>query len=405
MKKKTLVERHFIKRGNKYYSEIDRICFLSKNLYNSTLYAVRQHYSKTGEYLNYNAVNYLFTHDKQVDYCALPRKVSKNIQMLVDKNYKSFFQIVKSGSKQCRLPRYLDKVNGRQVTLYCKQALSFKKPGYVKLSGSDIYIKTDKDVQFVRLVPKNGYYVVEIGYYKACSEILTDNSRYASVDLGVNNLATLTSNVFKPIIVNGKPIKSINHYYNKKISEYKLKLLKVNNRKTSNRLKNINLKRYNKINDYFHKSSKFIVNHLVSNGINTLIIGYNEGWKQDTLMRKNSKQNFIYIPFLNFIHQLQYKCYLVGINVIVTEESYTSKCSFLNQDYIPTYGVDDELLNITGKRVRRGLYKNDNGIYINADVNGSYNILRKHLTKNATWNEKVFSDCVQVCSTPLVISL
>lgn len=404
MRKMTLVERHFIKRGNKYYSEIDHICFLSKNLYNSTLYAVRQHYSETGEYLNYNAVNYLFTHEKQVDYCALPRKVSKNVQMLVDKNYKSFFQLVKSGSKHCRLPRYLDKVSGRQVTLYCKQALSFKKPGYVKLSGSNIYVKTDKDVQFVRLVPKNGYYIVEVGYYKECSEILPDNSRYAAVDLGVNNLATLTSNVFKPIIINGKPVKSINHYYNKKISEYKSKLEKVNHRKTSIRLKNINLKRYNKINDYFHTSSKFIVNHLVSNGINTLIIGYNEGWKQDTLMRKDSKQNFIYIPFLNLIHQLQYKCSLVGINVIVTEESYTSKCSFLNQDYIPTYGVDDELLNITGKRVRRGLYKNDNGIYINADVNGSYNILRKHLTKNATWNEKVFSDCVQVCSTPLVIS-
>ena len=402
MGKMVLVERQIVKPKNKYYAEIDHICFLSKNLYNSTLYYIRQHYKQTGNYLNYNAVNAIFTHENQIDYCALPRKVSKATQMLLDKNYKSFFGKLKNGDNHAKPPKYLDKINGRQVTTYCKQALSFKRKGFIKLSGTDIYVETDKDAQFVRLVPKNGYYVIEIGYFVETVDTLPDNGRYAAIDIGVDNLATITSNVFSPVIINGRPVKSMNHYYNRTLAQRKSELEKTNKQKTSKRIKSIHLKRHNKINDYFHKASRFIVNHLVSNNINTLIIGYNEGWKQDTKMRKSAIQTFIYIPFLSFIHQIQYKCKLVGIDVIIAEESYTSKCSFLNQDHIPTYGIDDSELSVSGKRVKRGLYKNSDGTFINADVNGSYNILRKTLTKNAAWNEKLFSDCVQVRSAPLV---
>lgn len=399
----TLVERHIIKRNNKYFDEIDHICFLPKNLYNSTLYTVRQHYTETGQYMNYNSVNAIFTKSKQVDYCALPRKVSKCTQMLVDKNYKSFFSKIKT-DKNCKPPKYLDKINGRQVTMYCKQALSFKKKGYVKLSGTNVYIKTDKDAQFVRVVPKNGYYVIEVGYMSLQKDILPDNGNYASIDLGVNNLATLTSNVFFPIIINGKPLKSINKHYNELISKSKSKLEKTNKRKTSKRLKAYHRIRDNKINDYFHKASRFIVNHLVFTNVNTLIIGYNEEWKQDTNMHKDDKQNFIYIPFLKFVEMLKYKCSLVGITVILHEESYTSKTSFLHEDCIPTYGIDDYSFKPSGKRVKRGLFVTKENIVLNADVNGSYNIMRKTLSEKAAWNENIFSDCVEVCSTPIVKS-
>ena len=146
------------------------------------------------------------------------------------------------------------------------------------------------------------------------------------------------------------------------------------------------------------------MNHLVSTNVNTLIIGYNEGWKQDTKMHKDDKQNFIYIPFLKFVRMLKYKCDIVGINVIVHEESYTSKCSFMNEDMIPTFGNKVDNFNPTGKRIKRGLYKNNDSSVINADVNGSYNIMRKTLNEKAAWNENLFSDCVKVCSTPLVKS-
>ena len=139
------------------------------------------------------------------------------------------------------------------------------------------------------------------------------------------------------------------------------------------------MKRNNKINDCFHKTSRYIVNHLVSHSINTLVIGKNDGWKQETNIGAVNNQKFVSIPHDRFIDMLKYKCHLEGINVIVTEESYTSKVSFFDNDYIPTYSKDDDKFSPSGRRVERGLYKTKDGMLINADVNGSLNILRKQL--------------------------
>ena len=288
---------------------------------------------------------------------------------------------------------------------YTNQAISYNNrnipKGYIKLSGTTFLIKTNVEkIKFVRIVPKTNYIVIEIGYEKI-EKPLVQNNNYASIDIGVNNLATITSNVFKPLIINGKPIKSINQYYNKIISHLSSK----NKNKWSNRMYSITRKRNNKINDYMHKSSTYIVNHLVSNNVDTLVIGHNKKWKQDTKMRKDNKQTFIQTPFNKFIQMLTYKCQLNGIQVVLQEESYTSKCNFLQQDYIPTFGIDDNSFNPTGKRIKRGLYKSNCGKVINADVNGSYNILRKYLTKQVAWNETIFSDCIEVCSTPSVYTV
>ena len=410
-----LVEKHIIKPNHEYYKELDNLCFLSKNLYNATLYEIRQHFFNTGEYLNYYEVNKRFTETNQTDYCALPRKTSKMTQQLVDKNFKSFFSLLKKKNKgeydkPVSIPKYLPKQTGRQVVTYTKQALSFKQKGYVKLSKTNILIKTDKqNIKFVRVVPKNGYIVIEVGYTKQEADVKVNNNNYAAIDLGLNNLATITSNVTSPIIINGKPIKSINQFYNKRIAETQSTIKTTNDKHTCKRNKSITRIRNNKIDDYFHKSTHYIVNHLVSNDINTLIIGYNKGWKQDIDMGKENNQKFVDVPFLKFVNILTYKCQLKGINVIQQEESYTSKSSFINRDYIPTYGSKDKDIKFTGSRIKRGLYKNNNVEnnhlkFINADVNGSYNILRKYLTSQEVWNENIFSDCIEVCSTPLVKS-
>lgn len=402
-----LVEQHQYSKNSKHYEELDYLLFLSKNLYNSSLYQIRKYFAETGKYLGYNALNKLSNELFPNDYKALPRKVAQQTQKLVDQDFKSFFNHLKKAKQGDRIhiPRYLDKVNGRQVLMYTKQAISFRNrnvpKGYIKLSGVSFLIKTKVDnIQFARIVPNKNYITIEIGYEKA-EEPLVQNNNYASIDIGVNNLATVTSNVFKPLIINGKPLKSINQYYNKIISHLSSK----NKNKWSKRMYSITRKRNNKINDYMHKSSTYIVNHLVSNNVGTLVIGHNKNWKQDTVMRKDDKQTFIQIPFNKFIQMLSYKCKLRGIQVILQEESYTSKCNFLQQDYISTFGVDDNLFKPTGKRIKRGLYKSNCGKVINADINGSYNILRKYLTKQEAWNEKIFSDCVEVCSTPSVYTV
>lgn len=404
-----LVEKHDFTKNSRHFEELDLMCKKSKDLYNSTLYYVRQHFFKTrdetghGKYLSFYDVNRQSKEIMHDSYTALPAKVAQGTQKLVDQNFKSFFALLKKKDKKARIPRYLDK-DGRQVVQFTKQAISFNNRnvpnGYIRLSGLSFLIKTKvNSVQAARIVPKKGYITVEI-LYEIKNEPVVENDRYASIDIGVDNLASVTSNVFHPFIVNGKPVKSINHYYNKKLAK-----LQSKHRNRTHRMNSITRKRNNKISDYMHKASRMIVNHLAENCIGTLIIGYNKGFKQDTNMGTRHNQNFVQIPFLKFINMLTYKCALKGISVILTEESYTSKCSFLDNDYIPIYGETDDLFNPSGKRVKRGLYTSKSGKLINADINGSYNIMRKYLTKQGVWNEQVRSNCIEVCSAPSVFTV
>ena len=386
----TLVEKHQIKYNSKEHKECDKLCFLSKNLYNSTLYAIRQHYFNTKRYLTYPEVNKQFAFDNQPDYRALPAKVALWTQKLVDQNFKTFFALLKVENLNWKpgLPKYLHKTKWRQTVFYYNQALSFKQQGFVKLSWTFIKLKTNKNVHFARIVPSNWKYTIELWYKVSLRDMLASNNRYASIDLWVNNLVTLVSNYFNPLIINGRPLKSINQYYNKATSEL---------RKTSYSRKKLWNRRKNKINDYLHKTSKYLVNHLVSNEIDTLVIWYNKGWKQETKLWKINNQNFVGIPFQRLIDMLSYKCSLVGIKLEIQEESYTSKCSFLDNESIEHHE------KYLWKRLNRWLYKSSKWKIINADVNWALNILRKYVAsigKNLS-----FSKDVEVCSMPKKVNL
>ena len=390
-----LVERHIIK-GNK---ELDLVCFNSKNLYNKALYLVRQHYFNTKSYLNFFAVNKLMVDSKDEDYYALLTGVSKQTLRLLDRNFKSFFSLIekkRSGNydKPIRIPRYLDK-EGRYITIYPKENV-FKKPlrkGIIKLSSLSLEIPTKKanesNIVEVRVLPRNNHHVIEVVYKVDEVKPKSDNGRYAAIDLGLDNLAMVSSNVVRPFIINGRPLKSINQYYNKEQARLQSHL--KGNKKISKRIKSITNIRNNKVKDYLHKSSRKIVNFLVSNNISTLVIGYNEEWKQNINLGRANNQAFVNIPFLTFINQLEYKCKLEGINVILTEESYTSKCSFLDGESI------EEHENYLGKRIERGLFRSAKGKLINADLNGSLNILKKVVGE--------FKYPIEACSTPLRVTL
>lgn len=385
-----LVEKHQIKYNSKEHKECDKLCFLSKNLYNSTLYAIRQHYFNTKKHLGIFEVRKQFCRDNQVDYRALPSKVSKMTQKLVDQNFKSFFALLKTENLNWRpkIPKYLHKIKWRQVVHYCNQSLSFKQPWFVKLSWTFIKLKTNKNVSFARIVPSNWKYTIELWYKVPLRDIITPKWNYASIDLWVNNLVTLVSNCFNPLIINWKPLKSINQYYNKATSEL---------RKTSYSRKKLLNRRKNKINDYLHKTSRYIVNHLVSNKIDTLVIWYNKEWKQETKLWKVNNQNFVNIPFQRLIEMLSYKCQLVWINVVIQEESYTSKCSFLDNESIEKHE------NYLWKRLKRWLFQSSYWKLINADVNWALNILRKYVASRG--ENLIFSNDVEVCSIPRKVNL
>lgn len=381
-----LVEKHIINHNDARFTAIDDMAYKSKNLYNATLYAVRQHFFNTDSYLSYATLQKIFQTDNQYDYRNLPSKVAQWTMKMVDQNFKSFFKAnekFKSNPSKFtgkpKIPKYLDKTKGRYLLTFTNQAISKRdldKCGLLNLSGLNVAIPTKltyKDICQVRVVKKVNSYVIEVVYDKSEEQLKSDNERYASIDLGVNNLATVTSNIegFIPFIISGKKIKSINHKYNKDIAQAKSILETRNKCKSSNRTRKLTHKRNERINDYLHKSSRMIVNHLIASDINTLVIGNNKGWKQDINIGAVNNQNFVQMPHSRFISMLQYKCQLAGINVEIIEESYTSKCSFLDNEEICKHDV------YLGRRIHRGLFRSSTGRLINADVNGSYNILVK----------------------------
>lgn len=223
----------------------------------------------------------------------------------------------------------------------------------------------------VRIVPRSGFYVVEAVYEAKEQHTDVDASLIAGIDIGLNNLATLTSNKsgFVPRIVNGRPVKSINQYYNKERA--RLQSCLPNKQHTTHQLDRLTTVRTRRINHFLHSASRMIIDLLVAEGIGTLVIGKNDGWKQEITLGKRNNQNFVQVPHARFIDMLTYKAKLVGIQVILTEESYTSKCSFLDHEEIKKHEV------YAGKRVKRGLFRSGYGTFIHADVNGAYNMIRK----------------------------
>ena len=349
------------------------MCLLAKNLYNVALYNIRQQYFKDKTYLNYNNLDKLLSSNNNIDYKAIPyRQSAQQILRGVDKTFKSFFKGLKSDKnkgKRVRTPKYKDKDNGRYILTYTNQCFKYKN-GIVKLKGinGDWYeFKTDKqNIQQVRLVPKANHIVVEI-IYNVEYILKEDNKRYAGIDLGLNNIVALTSNVSQSILYNGRPLKSINQHYNKRKAELLSKLKQ--NKHVSKRINRLTYKRNNKIKDYMHKLSIAIVQYMEANNLNTLIVGKNDGWKTNIEIGKVNNQNFVSIPYNMLIYMLEYKCKLHGIKMIKVNEAYTSKCSFLDNEII---GRHETYL---GKRINRGLFISSKGIKINADINGSLNIM------------------------------
>jgi len=373
-----LVQKHLIKSSNPYYQEIDSLAFKSKNLYNCAVYLSRQAFFKGEKLPTMTDLHHQLK--TGIDYKALPAKVSQLVLKQVEKTFKSYDSAKKEYDKtpnkftgKPKLPRYKDKVKGRNVLTYNYQAVSKTglKQGIVKPSGTNLHIPTNlKEVLEIRIVPKVSAYCIEIVYEQPELEQLV-NENYAFIDLGLDNLAAVTSNKpdFQPTLICGKALKSCNQKYNKTLSQLRSQL--PDNQKTSKRIQGLTQKRNCKVDYYLHTASRYIVNLLVANQISLLVIGQNEGWKQNINIGKRNNQNFVNVPHSRLIEQLIYKCSLVGIKVKTVNEAYTSKCSFIDLEPIQKHS------KYQGQRVKRGLFRAKSGYCYNADIGASLNIGRK----------------------------
>jgi putative transposase len=318
-------------------------------------------------------------------FIALPAKTSQQIIILLGKNWKSFFKGIKGWAKHNKnypgmpkLPNYKDK-NGRNVVMFDYTQGSFSDGRYyfprrdrekIEYIGTNI---TKDKFKLLMIVPYGNCYKIELVYEKEILEKEEYNNSYIAIDLGINNLATLTNNTgMRPVIINGKILKSINQYYNKLQS----KAMSYVGTGSSNRIQRIRTKRNNIVENHLHKVSKHIIEYCKENNFDNIIIGYNPDWQRNSNIGSKNNQLFVQIPFAELIRKIQYKAEENGVRVFLVHEEYTSQSSFLDNDILPDHSGSYEF---SGKRKSRGLYKTNSGTLINADVNGSYNILRKRI--------------------------
>lgn len=377
-------EREIIYSTDERFDLIKNLCHLSKNLYNASLYDVRQYYFETKSYRTWQSQAPLFSKNKQPDYYALQSHLAQQVLMQVGRQFLSFFN--NKSNKKKRIPKYKDK-NGYNVITFNKVTISRQvdfdedKQIYTytlcKRSYNLKIQSTKPNVKMVKFVYDEANDLIKCFkiYEVEQPKLKRDNSRYFSIDPGLNNIVSIYNNIgIRPLLYNGRPIKSINQYYNK--TNAKLKSELPTNVKSSKRLKQLSLKRNNKIDYEMHKISSHIINEAVKNNISKIIIGNNVGWKNEINIGRRNNQNFVNIPHTKLFNQLLYKGLLNGIEVIFTEESYTSKASFFDKDELPVYGENDNY-KFSGKRITRGLYKDSKGNLWNADLNGGGNIMRK----------------------------
>jgi len=372
------------------------LCSASKDLYNQSLWEIRDHYKKTGKHLSYGEVDKLIKTirnlEGEINYRKLKAGVSQQILRKLDESYKSFFRAVKDYKKNKhkynsapRPPKYIKEKYHNLIFDNQRFIIKEDKPLVAVLDKpKDLEILIpkqlmDKVIVQIEIIPKYNYFEAAF-IYKDFSDYkqISKNDNVIGIDLGLNNLATIASNgCIKPFIISGKPLKSVNQFYNKNLAKFKSRLDKEGENKWSNRLQRLTDIRNNKINDYLHKASKIIVDECVKNKVSLVVVGNVTKSNNKINLGKKTNQNFVNLPLGQFVDKLKYKLEVHNITVKVVDESYTSKASFIDNDFLPDKYGSDVKYSFSGRRIKRGLYRTRDNVLINADLNGAFNIIRK----------------------------
>lgn len=366
----------------------------SRAIYDKALFILRQAYFSTKDQdkistPNYNQLYNLIKTEQVYKDSILDAPVKAQIIRQVSNNWSSFIKATIAYKKnpdkflgKPKIPGYLYKRSDYNILIIDRNRLrniDYKNNIVClpKFKGYKIHLPKQLDIDSIRQISVQIFYgkiKINITYQEEDKSIQDLNQDSAiGIDIGLNNLCAITSNDKQlSYVIKGGLLKSLNQFYNKTLAEIKSNLEKLNKgQKTSRRIQSLNLKRKNKIDDYLHKASKKIIDICLENKIGKIVIGHNKGWKQEIDLGKKTNQNFVQIPFSRLIDMLKYKGLEKGIQIEVTEESYTSKIDHLSLEPL----CKQE--NYSGQRIRRGLFKSGIGKILNADINGAIGILRK----------------------------
>lgn len=388
-----------IKRSHPDYREALRQMQISKNLYNQANFIARQ------TYFHYCGKKYTLTNNKTLDdwilgnnyngnmnslsrlrkpltqYVRINSKIAQAILRNLANNWQSFFS-----SKKANFPRYKKKQYG--LVPYSIQAISRRslRDGIIKPSGFKRGIQLPKwfdpnSTQACCLICKNGQIWLLIIYNETQKIQIKQSNTIAAIDFGVDALIAMAySDNSSPIVVKDRRIKTWNQLWNKTVA-----LRKQGHKHYWGKfLDSITAKRNLRIEQVINRTANIVVSELVKHKISKLILGKNDGWKQNVNIGKRNNQTFVQIPFAKLINNITYKARSIGINVVTQEESYTSKASFVSLDPIPVFDVDNSNIKykFSGKRKHRGMYE-DGNTRIHADINAAFNIMRKNQENEA----------------------
>jgi IS605 OrfB family transposase len=368
------------------------LCRLSKNLFNVALYESRQYFFAQRKRLTYES-NYHICKSNE-NYRLLNTDIAQQTMKVVDRSMRSFLGLLKAISigrceQKPQLPKYLPqdgyfpliipRIKVKNGVFNIPMSQQFKQEyGEVKIPLPDRL--KDKKIKEVRIHPKYSARWFEIEYIYEDEKIETsvDSEKAIAIDLGVNNLAACFDTDGHQFLIDGKRLKSINHWYNKRNAKLQSAKDKQGIKGITNKQARLNQKRNDSIRDYLNKSARIIINHCLTYQIGKLIVGYNPGIKQEINIGGSNNQNFVQIPFWQLRQKLQALCCRYGIEYGEQEESYSSKASFYDQDQIPIYNADNpSQQKFSGRRINRGLYRTKDRHLVSADINGSANILVK----------------------------
>jgi len=358
---------------------IANLCHISKNLYNEANYTIRQEFFETDKWIRDLSIL-----KESKNYKALPAQTAQQILRIVDRNWNAFFKALRSWKihpekflSQPQIPHYKKK-DGKFVLVFTNQQAKLKDGWLIilpRLLGLKVKTRIKNGLKQVRIIPKGIGYVIEIVYEKVIKVTERNKNRIVGIDIGVRNLITMVNNIGKqPIVVKGGVVKSINQFYNKEKARIQ-SVYDMQGIKYGNKMQKLSVKRERKLNDFFHKVSRFIVDWCADHNIGTIVVGHNDNWKQKVNIGRRNNQNFVQIPFGKLIQQIGYKAEEKGIELRKQEESHTSKCSFLDDETVEHHG------KYIGNRKSRGIFRTVKGILINADVNAGYNIIKKAILK------------------------
>ena len=380
---------------------LEYLCSESNKLNNCAIYYARQVYFKTEKVVNkFALINEL---KQNPHYGAMHSQVAQQTVMSVAESFSSFIGLIKgikagSVAQKPRIPNYKKK-GGLALVTYPSQAVKLKPEGLRFPLGNKVktWFILDafhlpmpsnleyKNIREYRILPRNGEFYLELVYKVETTQSGVDSSEVLGIDHGLDNWLTCISNVGTSFIVDGKHLKSLNQWYNKRVS-----ILKENQPQAfwSKQLARVTERRNRQMRDAINKAARLVVNHCLESQIGTVVFGWNKGQKDSINLGSKTNQKFVQIPTGRLKERIKQLCEQYGIKFVETEESYTSKASFLDDDELPTFGEKPEGLALSnaevwqesGKRVKRGLYRTANNLYINADCNGAANILRKVAT-------------------------